>query len=301
MSDRLFSLRLFVRIARTGSFSTAGRELGVSQPSASRIIATLEHEVGAALFTRTTRAVALTEAGVGYLEKVEPLLVALEEADHSVRGTGELRGLLRVAMSPTFAVREAIPRLGRFADRHPALRIQLVVGDEKADLVGASIDVAVRIGPLVDSTAVARCIAVSRRVVAAAPSYLAAAGCPRTPRDLRAHALIAGPAAHSPEGWMFEKGDRSVALRVAPRFLLDSTEAATAMAVNGLGIVSAGALSCRAELENGALVRVLPDWDMGAVPVNVILPGGRAAKPSARAFVDFISAEMAPIREPNKS
>jgi DNA-binding transcriptional LysR family regulator len=92
MSDRLLALRLFARIARTGSFSRAGRELGLSQPSASRIASELERQVGAALMTRTTRGLTLTEAGSDYLARIEPILAALEEADHAARGTGELRG-----------------------------------------------------------------------------------------------------------------------------------------------------------------------------------------------------------------
>src|SRR2546429_866687 len=127
MSDLLAPLRLFVRVARAGSFSRAGRELGLSQPSASRIIAALEREVGAALFTRSTRALALTEAGAEYLARVEPALAALEEADHAARGTGELRGVVRVAASSSFSVREVIPRLPAFLDKHPKLRVVLLM------------------------------------------------------------------------------------------------------------------------------------------------------------------------------
>src|SRR4051812_38129510 len=104
MNDRLIALKLFARAARLGSFSSGGRELGLSQPSASRLIAALETEIGAALFTRTTRAISLTEAGATYLAPVEPILAALEEADHEARGTGELRGTLRVGLSSSFAI-----------------------------------------------------------------------------------------------------------------------------------------------------------------------------------------------------
>src|SRR5258708_33660454 len=105
MNDRFFSLQLFARVARLNSFSIAGREMGLSQPTASRSVAALEKKVGVALFTRTTRAVTLTEAGADYLGRVEAILAALEEADHAARGTGELRGLLRIAISMSFAVR----------------------------------------------------------------------------------------------------------------------------------------------------------------------------------------------------
>jgi DNA-binding transcriptional LysR family regulator len=111
MVDRFLALQLFIRVARTGSFSVAGRDMGLSQPSASRIVAALEKDVGVALFTRTTRGVTLTEAGSDYLIRAEAILAELEEANHAARGTGELRGLLRVAVSTSFAVRTVLPHL----------------------------------------------------------------------------------------------------------------------------------------------------------------------------------------------
>src|SRR5258708_5875538 len=159
MSDRLLALRLFARVARTGSFSRAGRELGLSQPSASRIAANLEREVGAALLTRTTRAVTLTEAGADYLARIEPILAALEEADHAARGTGELRGLLRVGLSSSLAVREVIPRLSPFMGRHPALRVELLMSDQRQALVIRGVYVALRSGMRADCTAPARLLA----------------------------------------------------------------------------------------------------------------------------------------------
>src|ERR1051325_3386194 len=118
MSDRLLALRLFARVARTGSFSRAGRELGLSQPSASRIAANLEREAGAARLPRTTPPVTLTEPAADYLARIEPILAALEEADHAARGTGELRGLLRVSLPLGFGLREVMPRLPAFMQLH---------------------------------------------------------------------------------------------------------------------------------------------------------------------------------------
>src|SRR3546814_4094515 len=123
MTDKLGALYVLGRVARTGSFGAAGREMGLSQPSVSRIIAGLEREVGVALLSRSTRAVTLTEAGVQYLARVEPVLAALEEADHEARGTGELRCVLRVGATTSFAMRELIPRLPLFMQRQPSLRI----------------------------------------------------------------------------------------------------------------------------------------------------------------------------------
>jgi DNA-binding transcriptional LysR family regulator len=292
MNDRFYSLQLFARVARTGSFSIAGREMGISQPTASRMVAALEKQVGAALLTRTTRAVTLTEAGADYLARVEAILAALDEADHAARGTGELRGVLRIALSTSFAVRSVIPRIARFTDMHPSLRIEFVMNDEKQDLVGDAVDVALRIGSLADSSAVARKIGVVHRVLAASPDYLAKVGTPHTPSDLTDFSIVVGPAGRGMEGWVFKKNGKTTSVRVDGRFILNGAEGATAAAVAGLGIVSSGALSMLKELESGLLVRVLPEWEMGSADVHAILPAGRAAKPSARAFADFISAEL---------
>lgn len=296
MNDRFFSLQLFARVARSGSFSVAGREMGISQPTASRIVAALEKQVGVALFVRTTRAVTLTEAGSDYLSRIESILAALEEADHAARGTGELRGLLRVATSSGFAIRCVLPRLPRFIDQHAGLRMEFVLNDDRQDLVGESVDVAVRFGVLGDSTAVARKIGTVHRVVVAAPSYLDKAGTPSAPRDLADHATIVGPPGRVMEGWAFRRDGMTRSVRVEGRFILNGTDAAVAAAVAGLGILSTGDLSVINELETGRLVRVLPDWEMGSADVNVVLPAGRAAKPSARAFSDYMAAEFRDLR-----
>src|ERR1700754_2365969 len=190
MNDRFSSMQLFVRVARSGSFSTAAHEMGMTQPTASRIVAALEKQVGVALLLRSTRAVTLTEAGVDYLARSEAILAALDEADHAARGTGELRGTLKGATSPTLASRTIMPRLATFADLHPKLRIEFALDDARHDLIGDSVDVAVRIGALNDSTAVARTIGTVHRVLVAAPLYLARAGTPSVPSEITQHALI---------------------------------------------------------------------------------------------------------------
>jgi DNA-binding transcriptional LysR family regulator len=300
MSDRISALKLFVRVARTESFSRAGRELGYSQPSASRVMAKLERDIGAALFTRTTRAVKLTEAGADYLAQVEPILAALDEADHAARGTGELRGVLRVGLSSSFAVREVIPHLPDFMKRHPALRIELLMTDQRQDLVIDGIDVALRFGALNDSTAVARQIGVWPRILAASPAYLAETAIPETPADLAAHTVIIGPASAA-SSWSFRRDNRVMSVRVEGRLTASINEGSVAAALAGLGIISTSLWGCcRRELASGALVRVLPDWDMGSVEMHAVFASGRAAKPAARAFAEFLIAELRATAAPSK-
>jgi DNA-binding transcriptional LysR family regulator len=289
MSDRLFALRLFARVARKGSFSAAGREVNVPQSTASRTIATLEREIGVALFVRTTRAVTLTDAGLDFLARVEMVLAELDEAEHDARGTGELRGILRIGLGTNFGVREVIPRLSEFVRRHPALRIDLMMGDQREHLVAAGVDVALRFGPLPDSTATVRRILAWPRVLAASPAYLDRAGAPLTPTDLAGHAIILGPASLSGH-WTFRKGDMATAIQVEGKLTIRASLGAVAAAVEGLGIVMTPLGACRRELESGELVRLLPKWDAGTAELHAVYASGRAAKPSARAFIDYLIA-----------
>jgi DNA-binding transcriptional LysR family regulator len=292
MTDRLLALRAFVRTAHSGSFSRAARELGLSQPSISRILSQLESEVGASLLVRTTRAVALTDSGADYLARVEPLLMALDEADHAARGTGELRGVLRIALSASFGVREVIPRLPQFLDRHPALRVDMSINDHRQDLVVDGVDVALRLGSLPDSAVVARKLAEAPRLVVASPAYLERRGWPRSPADLASHAVIIGPGVAGPNALTFTKEGRRASARVEGRLTTAANEGATAGAMAGLGITITSLWACRAEIERGELVRIMEDWEMAKVELHALFPAGRAASPAARAFIDYLAPQL---------
>ena len=292
MTDRLFALQLFRRVARAGSFSAAARDLGLSQPSTSRIIATLEREVGASLVTRTTHALRLTEVGADYLARVEAILAALEEADHAARGGGDMRGTLRVAASAGLIIREVVPDLSAFADLHPALRLEFVAADHRLNLVSAGIDVALRFGRPEDISAVARRLGQAARVLVASPRYLEHAGPLAEPRDLARHAVLLGPASRRREAWTFRRGPDVVTFDRAERLSFSDDEGATAAARAGLGIISTSLWGCRAEVASGALLPVLPDWDLGVVELHALFAAGRAAKPAAKAFADHLATSL---------
>ncbi len=285
------ALELFARVAQTGSFSQTARELGLTQPTVSRTISALEREVGAALLVRTTRAVALTEAGVGYLSRIEPILAALAEANQAVSGASKVRGRLRVAMPLSVGLREVIPRLPAFTAKHPELHFDLVMEDLRQNLIRDGIDVAIRIGRLVD-TAVARKLGTNCRLLVAAPDYLGRAGTPKFPRDLVRHLILRGPAGLPSGGIEFNRRGRKVRIRLHPRVTFNNNEGGTAAAIAGLGIMVTGELGARAELASGALVRVLPDWDLGCADIHAVFAAGRAATPAARAFVDYLAGEF---------
>jgi DNA-binding transcriptional LysR family regulator len=293
----IFSLRLYTRVARLGSFSAAARECGLSQPQASRIVADLEAELGVRLLSRTTRAVVLTEAGGEFLARIEPILAALDEAEHSVREGGELRGLVRMSMPTSFGIRDVIPRLAAFAERHPNLHLQIQLGDRRQDLVRDAVDVALRLGRLPDSTATAKLIATIPRVVVASPDYLARRGAPETPEDLIRHRIVGGTAAAVPAAWKFRKDGEERDIKLEPHFSTDENEGAIAAAAAGIGVTSTSGWACRRELESGALVRLLRDWTLAGIPVHAYFPMGRATRAAARAVIDHLTAAFE--REPN--
>ncbi|MET4024200.1 LysR substrate-binding domain-containing protein [Bradyrhizobium sp. S3.2.12] len=237
MNDRRSALRLFVRAARVGTFSSAGGELGLSRASASRLIPALEEEAGATLFSRTTRAVTLTEAGATYLMRVEAILAAIDKADHEARGTGELLGSLRVGMCSSFVLREIIPRLPAFLKPHAALKIELVTNDRYQVLVTEGIDVAFRLSAVPNSSAMARKIIHLPRILMASPDYLRERGALTMPSDPAHHSVIISPA-HPLPTFSFRKDGRVTSVRVHSQLAVTINEGATAGAVAGLGIAA---------------------------------------------------------------
>lgn len=259
----------------------------LSQPTASRIIALLEEQLGATLFTRSTRSISLTEAGTTYLDRVQPILASLAEADDAIRGTDDLRGTLRIALSSIIASRAVVPRLGDFVARHPNLRVELTIDDRRQDLIQEGVDVAIRFGKLADSSAIARLIGRWPLVVAAAPSYLEARGTPDTPEALVDHAfVIAGPVAG--KELLFRRGDRQVTAQPKGQVVIDGTEVAVSAVRAGLGIAVASLPSFGEDLDAGNLVQLLADWKLADIEAHALFASGQAAKPAARAFVDHL-------------
>jgi DNA-binding transcriptional LysR family regulator len=288
----ILSLRLYTRVARLGSFSAAARECGLAQSQVSRMVAELEAGLGTKLLFRTTRAVVPTEAGAEFLARIEPILAAMEDAENSVREGGELRGLLRVGMPTTMGTRMVLPRLSAFTGRHPRLQVEVMLDDRWQDLVREAVDVGLRVGTLPDAAGTARLIATMHRIIVAAPAYLKRAGKPAKPADLAGHRIVGGPATAQANSWQFERKGEKVALELRPHLTVNDNAGAVAAAAGALGITSTTSWACQQELRDGSLVRLLPEWKMADLPVNAYFPMGRSTRIAARAFVDFLAAEL---------
>lgn len=289
MKDFL-SLRLYSRVARLGSISAGARECGLSQSQASRIVADLEASLGARLLSRTTRAVVPTEAGTEFLARAEAILDAIEDAQNMVREGGELRGLVRISMPSTIGYLEVIPRLTGFTDLHPALRVQVLLEDQRQDLVRDAVDVAIRLGKLTDASATAQMITTIPRVMLASRSYLDKAGQPNSPEDLAHHRIIGGPSGMA--AWAFERDGQSVAVDLQPHLTINDNEGAVVAAIAGLGICSTPMGSPRPEVVNGSLVPLLTDWARPPVEVHAYFPLGRQTRIAARSLVAYLKTRL---------
>jgi DNA-binding transcriptional LysR family regulator len=287
LSDQFQALRLFVQIARTGSFSKGAREMRFSQPTASRIIALLEEQLGTTLFARSSRALVLTDAGADYLARVEPILRSLEEADDAVRRSETLRGTLRIGVASIIASRVIVPLLESFMARHPDLRVELSIDDRRQNLIQEGLDVAIRFGKLPDSSAIARLIGRWPLVVAAAPAYLEARGVPYDPADLANHMfVIAGPVAG--KELSFRRGDLEIKVQPRGQVAINAAEVAVSAVRAGLGVAVASLPAFSEDLDAGLLVQLLPDWSLGDIEAHALFPSGQAAKAAARALVEHL-------------
>ncbi|OYY70221.1 LysR family transcriptional regulator [Sphingomonas sp. 28-63-12] len=289
MSDRFNDLTLFVRVAETGSFSRAGRELGYAQPTVSRMIGALEARLGVKLLTRTTRQVVPTEAGALLLDRARSVLVEIEDVENAVRGSDGLSGVLRVATPVTFGAREIAPRLGPFLEAHPGLRVELLMADRRVDLLDEGVDLAIRLGPLDDSSFVSRRIATAPRYIVASPSYLAQRAAPVTIADLQAHDIISGRSPGNDIWTLRDKAGGETSVKLEARLVATSTEGLLAAAMAGFGLAMTSAFACRMELARGDLVRVLPDFALPPIDVHTVSPLGRKPPAKARLFMEHLA------------
>jgi DNA-binding transcriptional LysR family regulator len=283
MSDRLQELAVFVRAAESGSFSRAGRELGLSQPSISRIVGELETRLGVTLLLRTTRRITVTDAGALFLDRAREILAEIEDAEDAARGLDSLRGIIRLAIPVVYGTREIIPRLAKFLSIHPMLRVELSVADQRQDLVAEGADIAIRLGDLDDSVFGARKLQTLQRMLVASPTYLAARGTPKTPADLASHDCIFGPGNFGRDSWSFSRNGTETSVGVRGRIHTNSGPGVFASVMAGLGIAMVSTVMAGPEVKAGALIPLLRSYKLSAVDVHAVFPGGPRPSTKVRA------------------
>lgn len=286
MVDKLRAMRTFVAIADAGSLTAAARELESSLPAVVRLLAALEQELGARLLQRTTRRIALTEAGRRYLERCRTVDTLIGEAEAELRAEQtEPRGLLTLTAPVLFGARHVSSAVSAFVERHPEVRVEFLLLDRVVNLVEEGIDVGVRIGDLEDSSLIARLASHMRRLTVAAPRYLARRGSPAHPRDLLAHNCIVAPG-RGP--WLFQVDGEQVPVAVQGNLRVNQAAVGAHACAAGVGIGSFFAYQVADELASGALKVLLESYECPARPIHIVYPQARLLPARTRIFVDFL-------------
>lgn len=297
--NEIAEIAAFAAVAQQGSFTKAAAVLGRDATVLSRRVQSLEQRLGVRLFTRTTRHVALTEAGAGFLVRAQAIAGALADAreEASTYGRGEARGTLRLALPGTFGRMWIAPYLPEFMAAHPQVRIDASYSNQFVDLVAEGFDAAVRLAELADSRLVARRITPRRRLLCAAPAFLARHGAPSRPEDLERLPCLAFSGLASHPNWTFVNAqDERVTVRADGPLVSDDAQALVHAAEQGLGIMLSTDWLVGRELATGTLVPVLGEWlphDDGAI--YTVVPSNRLLPAKTRAFIDWIAARFAPI------
>ncbi|MCX5515802.1 LysR family transcriptional regulator [Kaistia algarum] len=291
--DRFDQMSVLVAVVDGGSFSAAGRALGMPLATVSRKVADLEANLGTRLLSRTTRQLALTEAGRTYVAACRQILERVEEAERVAAGEYAVpRGELVISAPIVFGRLHVLPVVSAFLAAYPEIRIRLALSDRVVDLVDDHVDIALRIGALGDSRLVARTVGIIRPVLCASPAYLGRSGRPADPDDLAGHAVVAFEGALSSTAWSFGEPPNQRRVTVAPRLVVNTAEAAIDAAIAGVGITRVLSYQVEAALRSGALECVLEAFAPAAWPVSLVHAGQGLAPRKLGAFMDFAAPRL---------
>ncbi len=293
--DSFARMRIFTRVVEAGSFSAAGRQLGLAPSSVSRQIAELEDGLRVRLFHRSTRKLTLTEAGETYFERARQIMSAVEEANLAVtQGRAAPSGVLRMTVPASVARLHIAPAVAAFQAQYPAVKVAMSVTDRMVDIVGEGLDIAVRVGRLEDSSLIARKVGEGRRLVCAGPSYLKRSGRPQRPDELSDHACLTFRTHPGTNLWRFGNGKAAIEVRATGPFFTDDGETLVAAACAGLGLILVPEWLVGGEISRGRLVEVLANYspDPATTPIYAVYPAGPYTAPKVRAFVDFLAGRF---------
>ena len=292
-ADRAREMAVFGAVADSGSFSAAGRELGLTPSAVSRTLDRIEARLGVRLMLRTTRTLTLTPEGQAYLGAARRILSDLDDAEQAIADQGAPRGRLRVSASLSHGRLCVVPLLGDFVARYPHILVDINLTDVVVDVAAGQADVAIRFGPLADSGLTARKLGETRRVIVASPAYLAARGTPGTPEDLHDHNCLNFNFRRVEPVWPFVRDGREYSLSVRGDVEANNGETLGQLAAAGVGVTRVGAFSVADEVAAGRLVPLLEDFNPGDVEnIHAVFVGGANTPARVRVFVDFLAERL---------
>lgn len=289
-------LEAFVKVADHCSVSAAAADLGIGKSLVSKRVAHLEEAVKATLFSRSTRKVALTSAGEVYLDYARRALLDAAAADERLRNLRtELTGTLRLTAPVSWGQRVLARLIPEFLAQHPAIDVELLLGDRMMDIAHERVDIALRWTPFPAQELVATPVARVEWVICAAPAYLERTGLPGQPHELARHPCMAYWRESSDDGWQLVRGEERAPVRVHGRYRVNDTVAVAQAALAGLGIALLPRYMCDEELAAGRLVRVLPEWTPDTrfgTWITALAAPDRARFSRHRVFLDFLRQRL---------
>lgn len=283
---------IFAAVVEHRSFSGAADAIGLSKATVSKAITRLEAHIGQSLFHRTSRRLALTEAGKPLAEHARRIRAEAEAAEEAARDAASApTGRVRLAAPMSFGISNVAPLLAAFLAAHPGVEIDLHCSDARVDIVAEGFDVALRIGDLPDSSLRARKLCTIRTHLVAAPAYLAKVGTPAHAADLSAHRLLGYSNVSGP--WRFQHADGSdVAIRPNGPLTANSGEALLPALVAGLGIARLPGFIVGPHLASGALVEILPDWAPAPIGLHILTPPSALRPARVEALIAYLSQHL---------
>ena len=286
-------LAAFMTVAEEGAFNAAARHLNIAPSAVTRLINQMEERIGAKLFTRTTRRVALTEAGERLRDGAAHILDDMAAAEAAAAGAHQKpTGHLRVTAPVLFGQRYLMPALRDFLDTYPDVTASAVLLDRVVNLLDEGFDAGLRIGDLPDSSLFARQVGSIRRTVVASPHYLEQHGVPGEPGDLGSHSIINTSGLHGRADWQFMAGGKTVTARLAPRLSTNGIAPALDAAISGWGVTRVLSYQVQDAFADGSLVEILGAWEDRVMPIHLIYADGRQASAKVRVFIDHASENL---------
>ena len=302
--DELAAIRVFARVAQTGSFSEAARSDDTSVSSIARLVNNLEHDLGVRLLNRTTRQLVLTEAGQRFYEDAVQILHAVDQAKRDAVAYQEgVRGLIRVHCSTSAGSAIIIPALPQFLASYPEVVVDLSLTDQRVDIVHEKVDVAIWRGKMDDSRLMGRLLGSTRRVLCASPEYFARHGKPAVPKDVLKHNCLVFTARGYSNEWVFEKEGETVRVPVTGNLRTNTASALLACMVNGLGISVLAEWIVRDMCRQGRLEVVLAEYDVrpsDSDPSLYLVYPHRSPPPKVEAFIKFVLALFGREGDPSR-
>jgi DNA-binding transcriptional LysR family regulator len=282
------SLQAFVKVVQTGSFTRAADALDTQKAHLSRVVSQLERELGVRLLERTTRALSMTEIGREFFERAVGILALVEDAQRAVqKAQGEPRGTLRLTCGSEFGMIAVSRWIDRYLQRYPEVRVDADFTGRIVDIVHEGFDLAIRVGPLPDSTLAARKLGDLHYGLFASPDYLARRGVPAHPDDLTEHDVLAFAGGTHQAIWTLSRGDQQHRVELSARLKANNVFAIRDAAVAGLGVAQLPLIVATPPLRSTRLQPVLADWAPPSVPVHAVFASARYLTPKVRSFIEL--------------